>query len=174
MTTELADAMVRAGCTGVEFGTDSLEDDILRGLGKSFTYSKVKQASEICRKGGLKFCHFIFAGSPGDTDETVRLNLTRLEEIGPDAAVVMAGIRIFPNTRLADMAREDLGISAVGLEPVFYLSDKVTSYQSIAEQVAKRRHWIMPGFEINIYPRLQKRLREHGFKGSLWEELSKR
>jgi len=174
MTEELADAMVRAGCTGVEFGTDSLVDELLRNLGKSFTFNKVRKASDICRARGLKFCHFIFAGSPGDTDETIKMTLARLEEIAPDAAVIMAGIRIFPGTVLAEHARQDLGIADIGLKPVFYHSKKLVDYDEVAEAVSKKKNWIMPGYEINFYPRLQKKLREHGIKGSLWEGLGKR
>ncbi|HYQ47823.1 MAG TPA: lipid biosynthesis B12-binding/radical SAM protein, partial [Thermodesulfovibrionales bacterium] len=105
MNGELADIMVRAGCTGVEFGTDSLEDTVCRKLGKNFTWKKAAEASAVCKKSGLRFCHFVFAGSPGDTDETVRVTIKRLEELQPDAAVIMAGIRIFPGTVLADAAR---------------------------------------------------------------------
>jgi radical SAM superfamily enzyme YgiQ (UPF0313 family) len=174
MTGKLADAMVRAGCTGVEFGTDSLEDTVLGKLGKSFTYSKARKASDICKTSGLKHCHFVFAGAPGDTDATVRITLERLEELQPDAAVIMAGIRIFPGTDLADMARQDLGIADPGLEPVFYLSPHVRDYDGIREEVSKKKTWIMPGYELNIHARLQRKLREHGIKGSLWEELAKR
>ncbi len=174
MTEELADAMVRAGCTAVEFGTDSLVDEMLNNMGKSFTFSKVRKASAICKKSGLKFCHFIFAGSPGDTDETINLTLARLEEIEPDAAVIMAGIRIFPGTILAEHARKDLGIADIGLTPVFYHSRTLTDYDKVAEAVSKKKNWIMPGYEINFHPRLQKKLREHGIKGSLWEGLGKR
>ncbi len=175
MTERLAGAMARAGCTGIEFGTDSLTDEGLSIMGKDFNYEKVKKASGICRKNGIKFCHFIFAGSPGDNEETVKTNIDRLDELNPDAAVIMAGIRIFPGTRLAEIAKEDLGISDIGLKPVFYMSKNVSKkIDGIAEFVSKRRNWVMPGYEINIYPRLQKRLRERGIKGSLWEELSKR
>ena len=174
MTEDLADAMVRAGCTAVEFGTDSLVDEMLRNMGKSFTFSKVRKASAICKKSGLKFCHFIFAGSPGDTDETINLTLARLEELEPDAAVIMAGIRIFPGTTLAEHARQDLGIADIGLTPVFYHSRTLTDYDKVAEAVSKKKNWIMPGYEINFHPRLQKKLREHGIKGSLWEGLGKR
>ncbi len=174
ITSDLADAMVRAGCTAVEFGTDSLVDGMLRNMGKSFTFSKVRKASAICKKSGLKFCHFIFAGSPGDTDETIDLTLERLEEIEPDAAVIMAGIRIFPGTVLAAYAKQDLGIANIGLTPVFYHSRTLTDYDKVAEAVSKKKNWIMPGYEINFHPRLQKKLREHGIKGSLWEGLGKR
>ena len=86
----------------------------------------------------------------------------------------MAGIRIFPNTQLTEIAKKDLGISDVGLEPVFHLSRHVGDIDSVAENISKKRNWVMPGYEINIFPRLQKKLRERGIKGPLWEELSRR
>jgi radical SAM superfamily enzyme YgiQ (UPF0313 family) len=174
MTGRLAELMLKAGCTGVEFGTDSLVDKTLMLMGKNFTFAQIKKASALCRRHGLRFCHFLFAGGPGDDNETVRTNLGRLDDINPDAAVIMAGIRIYPNTRLSEMAAADLGIRDIGLDPVFYLSKNIADIDSIAQEVSKRRRWVMPGYEINIYPRLQRKLREQGIKGSLWEELSKR
>ena len=174
MSGGLADAMAHAGCTGVEFGTDSLEDSVLRNLGKNFTARKVRKASDICRSSGLKFCHFVFAGAPGDTEETVKVTMERLEELQPDAAVVMTGIRIFPGTVLADLARHDLGIPEPALEPVFYLSPQISDYDSIREDISQKRNWVMPGYEINIHSRLQRRLRESGIKGPLWENISKK
>ncbi len=174
MTAKLADVMIHAGCTGVEFGTDSLEDNVLRKLGKNFTAEKALEASDICRSSGLKFCHFVFAGAPGDTDETVKVTMERLEELQPDAAVVMTGIRIFPGTVLAGLARYDLGMAEPGLEPVFYLSRQVSDFDSIREEIAQKRNWVMPGYEINIYSRLQRKLRESGIKGPLWENISKK
>lgn len=174
MTGRLAERMAKAGCTGIEFGTDSLVDEGLEVMGKNFTFRQVERASEICRAHHIKFCHFLFVGAPGDDGERVRLNIERLDVVNPDAAVIMAGIRIFPDTPLAERAKNELGIDGIGLEPAFYLSKGVKDLQEISEEVAQRRHWVMPGFEINLYPRLQRKLREHGIKGSLWEELSRR
>jgi len=174
MTGELADVMAHAGCTGVEFGTDSLEDSVLRRLGKNFTARKARKASNICRSSGLKFCHFVFAGAPGDTDATVKVTMERLEELKPDAAVVMTGIRIFPGTVLAGLARHDLGICDPGLDPVFYLSPQISDFDSIRETISQKRNWIMPGYEVNIHSRLQRKLRQRGIKGPLWENLLKK
>ena len=171
MTRELAALMAQAGCSGVEFGTDSLEDNVLRRLGKSFTVRTARIASEICRSNGLKFCHFVFAGAPGDTDATVQTTMKRLEELQPDAVVVMTGIRVFPGTVLADLARRDLGISVPGLDPVFYLSPLIRNYDNVREEIWKKRNWVMPGYEINIHCRLQQKLREQGIRGPLWEHL---
>jgi len=175
MTPKLVELMMRAGCTGVEFGIDSLDDDGLRVLGKNFDLKKIKEASTLCRRAGLRFCHFIFVGAPGDTLDSVKRAFSRLDEIAPDAAVIMAGIRIFPRTRLQKIAEAELGIKEIGLSPVFYISnDVLRGLEDIGEEVSKRRNWVMPGLEINVYERLQRRLRECGIKGPLWEGLSER
>ncbi len=174
MTERLAGLMAKAGCTGVEFGADSMNDASLLRMGKNFTFREIEKASSLCREHGIKFCHFIFAGAPGDDDDTMKKNIERLRKLNPDAAVIMAGIRIFPGTRLAEIAEVDLGITDPGLEPVFYLSKKIADIDAVAETVSKERHWVMPGYEINLYPRLQKKIRDRGIKGALWEELSKR
>lgn len=175
MTAELIELMLRAGCTGIEFGADSLDDEGLRLLGKGFTFKSIKKVSNLCKEMGLKFCHFIFIGAPRDTLQKVKENIGRLDELKPDAAIIMAGIRVFPGTGLAKLAKKNLGIKDIGLEPVFYISPEVLkNIDSIISDVSKRKNWALPGFEINIYPRLQKKLRQSGIKGALWEGLSKR
>jgi len=57
---------------------------------------------------------------------------------------------------------------------VFYLSPEITDVDSIREQIPQKKNWVMPGYEINIHPRLQRKLRERGIKGPLWENLSKK
>lgn len=175
MTEEIIGLMLRAGCTGVEFGTDSLNDDSLEVLGKSFDFRKIKEVSGKCRKMGLKFCHFLFIGAPGDTKELVIENFERLDGLAPDAAVVMAGIRVFPGTGIEKILKGVSSVNKIGLEPVFYITpDVLKNIEQLTEEVLKRKNWAMPGFEINIHERLQRKLRESGMKGSLWEGLSEK
>lgn len=175
MDIRLARLMAEAGCTGVEFGVDALSDATLAALGKSFDFRAVKRAADVCRTAGLRFCLFLFAGAPGEDYDAVFRNLDRLEELDPDAAVVMAGIRVFPGTGIERIAKKELKLPMTGLDPVFYISpDVVDGLEDIRERVSCHRRWIMPGYEINIHPRLQRRLRQKGIKGALWEELAKR
>lgn len=175
MTDELVKLMVRSGCTGVEFGLDSLDDQGLKNLGKAFNFKKIKEASKLCRDNGLKFCHYVFAGYPGDTMDKAKQMIKRLDEINPDAAVVMIGIRVFPETKIAALAKKHLSIKEIGLEPVFYIEPEILkNMEFIADEISKRKNWSMPGFEINICERLQKKLRESGMKGALWEGLALR
>jgi len=175
MTPELAGLMRRAGCSGVEFGVDSLNDEALVMLGKSFDYGKIKKAGEICRSAGIKFCLFLFVGAPGDTLERVRENFGRLDELSPDAAVIMAGIRVFPRTRLEAIMKKENGNLRAGLEPLFYVSPEVLeNIDDIVQEASRRKKWTLPGFEVKLSERLRRRIRESGMKGSLWEGLTER
>jgi len=178
MTEDLAGKMRRAGCTSIEFGTDSMMDDTLEILQKGFSFKDIEKASEICRQADIKICHFMFLGAPGETEEKVKVNMERLEGLGADVSVIMTGIRIFPDTPLVKIAREELGLrsSDISLEPVYYIAPGVLKNMDGIVDHIKQNHpkWILPGFEININEKIQMILRKAGIKGSLWEEFLNR
>lgn len=172
----LIDRMQRAGCEGVEFGTDGLVDEVLEALKKGFTFAEVEETSRLCREQGLRFCHFIFLGSPGEDPDMARLAVDRLASLEADVSIIMAGIRLFPGTPLAERAREELGIDQIGLEPVFYVSPQIIGeLEGIVEQViVDHPVWILPGFRRNFNERIQEILRRSGKRGVLWDLLSHR
>ncbi|MGW8272538.1 MAG: B12-binding domain-containing radical SAM protein, partial [Thermodesulfovibrionales bacterium] len=122
LTTRLAGKMSRAGCTSIEFGSDAMVDDSLGELRKGFSYEQILEATRNCREAGIKTCHFMFVGSPGDTLDRVKVNLDRLAALDGDASVIMVGIRVLPGTILADRAGKELGIHAPSLSPVYYIA----------------------------------------------------
>jgi radical SAM superfamily enzyme YgiQ (UPF0313 family) len=176
MDGELIEKMVRAGCEGVEFGTDGLVDSTLEALGKGFTFAEVQEASRLCHELGLRFCHFLFIGAPGEDVDDVRLAVDRLAELKADSSLIMAGIRIFPGTALEKRAREELGIEHVGIEPVFYISPKVVNHLEplVEEIIAQHSSWVLPGFARNFNERIQRVIRRAGKRGVLWDFLSPR
>ena len=176
MDGELIERMQRAGCEGVEFGTDGLVDEVLEALGKGFTFAEVEETSRLCREQGLRFCHFIFLGSPGEDPDMARRAVDRLASLEADVSMIMAGIRIFPGTPLAERAKAELRIDQIGLEPVFYVSPQMTGeLESIVEQVIRDHPvWILPGFRRNFNERIQEILRRSGKRGVLWDLLSRR
>jgi radical SAM superfamily enzyme YgiQ (UPF0313 family) len=178
MTDRLAEKMKKAGCTSIEFGVDSLIDGSLSTMKKGFTYRQVVNAAKICRVHDIKYCIFIFVGAPGDTMDTVKLNFERIEDLSPDASMIMTGLRIFPNTKLADIAGEELGMdrSSISLRPVYFISPSIIKEMDSIVEYIKDNHpkWILPGFEININEKILALLRKSGIKGSLWEEFIKR
>jgi radical SAM superfamily enzyme YgiQ (UPF0313 family) len=171
----LAEEMQAAGCTGVEFGTDSGSIPVLARLRKSFTPEDIDRATRAAREAGLEVCHSLSLGSPGETPETLQETLQLMEEIAPTAVIAMVGLRVFPGTGLALLAREEGIVSRFHdfLTPTFYIAPSVRGMVLDFCRKAAMAHpnWIFPGMGINISPRLQAKLRRIGVKGPLWEHM---
>jgi radical SAM superfamily enzyme YgiQ (UPF0313 family) len=167
--------MKKAGCTGVEFGTDSGSPPVLARLGKNFTPEDIRRATLFAREAGLEVCHSLSLGAPGETEETLEETFRLMEEISPTAMIAMIGLRIFPGTGLARQAEAEGLLPTVTdfLDPVFYIAPQV---RDCVVEIARRRaalhpNWILPGLSINVSLRLQSKLRKFGVKGPLWEHM---
>lgn len=175
VTESLLTLMKEAGCTSVEFGTDSGSDAHLKRLGKTCTRAQVSRASELCHRVGIPFCHSLIFGGPGESRRTIQETLELMTEVSPTAVIAMAGIRLFPGTSLASSAsRADLIIDdETMLKPTFFLTQAVRPFllEMLHAHAAKNRHWILPGSNVNINSRLQEKLRRFGLKGPLWEHM---
>jgi radical SAM superfamily enzyme YgiQ (UPF0313 family) len=171
----LAKDMKEAGCTGVEFGTDSGSLVVLAKLGKNFTPEDIERASHRAREAGLEVCQSLSLGAPGETEETLQDTFELMEKISPTAVIAMLGLRIFPGTGLAHLAEGEEMISPSHdfLQPTFYIAPGVKAQLVELAQKAATLHptWIFPGLHINISPHLQSKLRRIGVKGPLWEHM---
>jgi radical SAM superfamily enzyme YgiQ (UPF0313 family) len=175
ITKELVGLMRDAGCTGIEFGTDSCVNVVLERLRKKFTLEDIRHASSICRKIGMSFCHDILLGAPGENMDTVSETLHIMEEIDPTALIIMIGIRIFPGTELASFAEREgmLSEDKLSLTPQFYISPAVSPFivEFIKEYAQSHNNCIVPGQNIMNDIRIQKKLRHYGIRGPLWEHM---
>ena len=61
--------MMRLGATRVELGVQILDDDVLKGVERGHGTAEVIQATECCRRHGLKICYHIMPGLPGSSPE---------------------------------------------------------------------------------------------------------
>jgi radical SAM superfamily enzyme YgiQ (UPF0313 family) len=178
VTPGLIDAMLAAGCTSVEFGSDAADDAMLGNLGKNFTVKDLRNASAICREAGMPFCHSLIVGGPGETPDTVRRTFDTVTGMAPTAVICMIGIRVFPGTELAFRAVKEghIAPNVDFLEPVFYLSPAIEDdILPFVEQYARSHPaWIFPGMNINMTHDLQKKLRRFGIRGPLWEYMKRR
>jgi radical SAM superfamily enzyme YgiQ (UPF0313 family) len=64
--------MARAGCTGINFGVESTDPEIQKGVHrKPILTSEFIEKVAICRKNGIATFAFFIVGLPGDTVETI-------------------------------------------------------------------------------------------------------
>ena len=154
---ELAELMKAAGCVGMEVGTDSGSDAILKRQRKGFTVADVHRMHGICEEVGLMDCHTFVLGTTGETVEHVRETLNFLDELQPFAAILM-------------MWMEDLE----ALEPARSLQRRVfrdAIRDLLVERCATRPRWIAPQLKIAYDPRIFRILRKKGFTGPLWQYI---
>jgi radical SAM superfamily enzyme YgiQ (UPF0313 family) len=116
---ELAGLMRRAGCAGINFGTDHCNPSLLKSLGRKHTADAVREAALLCRRNDMASMFDLLLGSPGETPETLCEAIAFMK--GTEASCVGAslGLRLYPGTRLAD----SLLASGIQDTPAFHGSD---------------------------------------------------
>ena len=103
--------------------------------------------------------------------QTVRRTFDAILAMSPTAVVCMVGIRVFPGTRLFEMAKKEGSIQPGQnlLEPCFYLSPAIKDRILPFVETFSKEHptWIFPGMEININRTLAEENSSPGGQGAL-------
>lgn len=154
---ELADLMARAGCAGVEIGSDSGTDAGLARLKKGFTTERIRATSRICRQAGIKDCHTFVLGTRGETLDDVERSLDFIEDLDPFSVILMA-------------YKDDQ--EAVDPELAQRLGEfRGRVLEAIAQRAASRVRWVVPTLGLRFGTRLFSRLRKLGMRGPLWQHV---
>jgi len=170
-----AQLMARAGCEGIELGTDSVDDGQLARLGKSFDAEIADRANRYCMEAGLHVCQTIIFGAPGETESSVRTTCHALRIMNPTAVVAMTGVRLYPGTPLSQALIDEGKVSPdeIGLLPTFYIDPAVSDFLPgfLQQQAHEAGNWVLPGLVQPILPGSQRILRGLGISGPLWRLL---
>jgi radical SAM superfamily enzyme YgiQ (UPF0313 family) len=167
--------MARAGCEGIELGTDAVDDAQLQRLGKSFHADTVHQANRHCLAAGLRVCHALIFGAPGETRTSIRNTCQAVRAMRPTAVIAMTGVRVYPGTPLAEqlIAAGRINRAALGLTPAFYIEPEIADFLPayLTRQAREAGNWVLPGIEPPLLPASQRMLRGLGISGPLWRLL---
>ena len=173
----LIEVMLAAGCDAIEFGSESGSPLMLQNLGKSFGVAQLRSASQLCRKEGVDFAHYLLFGGPGESEATIDETFALMDELEPTAVIAMTGIRIFPGTALHDKAIKDGIINQMTplLEPLFYISPPIreTLCPMVAKRALTRKNWVVPGLDINMSDTMLEAIRAYPVRGPLWKQLKR-
>lgn len=167
--------MADSGLTHVEFGTESLSDDMLACYRKPFRVDHVFDAHAAAIDAGLHVAHYFLFGGPGETKKSVEQTLSNIAKLDKTVLFFFCGIRIFPHTELYDMAVKEGYISGTQsiLEPVFYESEFISSdeiIQRVEAHARGRPNWVF-GAGGKDTAKTVSRLYSRGYSGPLWEYL---
>ncbi|MFJ3235684.1 B12-binding domain-containing radical SAM protein [Streptomyces sp. NPDC086787] len=110
-----------SGVEAVVVSPDSLDDSVMRNLGKSFTTRHVSRFLDRSRKNDLPIKVNVVFGGPGETRESVRNSAGFINaNLEDDELVMHVGYRVLPETALA----RHLGMETDRLlYPTFYPFD---------------------------------------------------
>ncbi|HVN83587.1 MAG TPA: lipid biosynthesis B12-binding/radical SAM protein [Candidatus Binatia bacterium] len=172
---ELCQLMARSGCKAIEFGTDSGSATMIANLKKEFDADDLRRTSALCHRYGLKFCHSLIFGGPGETQQTVAETIALMDELRPTAVIALTGIRVLPGTEMVDIALRDGQIDPDDnlLYPKFYISSALGDelIARIEAYANSHSNWIVPGKGIKTNIQVLQKLRERKIKGQLWRLL---
>lgn len=164
-----------AGMIHAEFGTESLSDAMLASYRKPFNARDALASHRAAVDAGLHVAHYLLLGGPGETRETIEETLRNAESLDRTVLFFFCGIRIYPHTRIYEIALDEGQISESDdlLEPVFYRSRGITSEEIlrvVGERAEGRENWFVGSTSAHT-TRLVARLHQQGHVGPLWEHM---
>jgi radical SAM superfamily enzyme YgiQ (UPF0313 family) len=169
--------LTESGMTHVEFGTDSLSDTVLQSCRKPFRCKDVFHAHAAANHAGLQVCHFFLFGAPEESPATVAETLDNAERLDRTVLFLFFGMRIYPYTRLFDIARESGQIKENEdlLAPCFFKPDLISLSEiekTVKARAKNHSNWIA-GAGGELTEKIVTRMHARGHAGPLWEYLIK-
>ena len=142
LSERLASKMARAGCVEVSLGFESGAESMLKRFNKQFTPAHIMDAAGLFKKYSIRQMGFLLLGGPGETRETVMESLRFAEALGLESMKLTVGIRIYPETQIAETAISEGMIAPADtlLLPKFYIRPELSQWlYETAERWAENR-----------------------------------
>jgi len=159
---DLAKAMSKAGCVGIDFTGDSGCPAMLKTYKQPHSKEDLASAVRLCRDSGIKVMFDLLLGGPGETPETVAHTIDFIKQINPDCAGAPLGVRIYPGTEMAKIVQSEGTLETnpnirrkyAGpvdfFQPTFYISNKLGPQpaQFINDLIAGDKRFFPPTPEV--------------------------
>ena len=130
---ETLEMMKMAGCTGIKFGVESADHEVLLRLKKGLTMDMVKKTLINCKELGIR-THLTFAiGLPGDTEETIKKTLRFAQSAGTAYQVSIA--TPFPGTPLYEEAKANGWLNFNSWEDFDGLNKALINYPTLSAEI---------------------------------------
>jgi hypothetical protein len=152
---EVVRAMARAGCQGVEIGSDSGTPRMLEQLKKPFSIEHIVSSHALFRAYDVRDCHTFVLGAMGESPEEVKETLAFVQCLDPDVAVFIVFMED-RETMTVGRARHRDAILAL-----------------LAEEAPKHAGWVVPELGIRFGAKINDIVRRRGLKGPSWLHLAR-
>lgn len=151
---ELMYRMKEAGCCEILISSDSGSDDILADMEKEHTVEDTIICTEYIRKANIRQFHSCVIGWRGESTKTLEQTVDLLKRCRVDAVAIFPGARIYPNTKLARIAKEEgiIKTDADLIDPVFYQPERMIQelLPFIQRKTKGMRHFLYPNKGIDF------------------------
>lgn len=188
-TRELARIMKAAGCAGINFGVDSIDNKILHNLGRDYTTDTVFTIGELCKTAKIPFMFDLLLGGPQEDEHTLKETIENAKKIDPDIVGTAVGLRVYNGTLLsklitsADKAKNTKSLYGEKennknfLWPVFFISSEIglEIFPLLKELTANDRRFLFSSGEKNYNYNSNQVLVDaisKGARGAYWHILS--
>ena len=154
---EFAELAARAGCAGMEVGSDAGSDAVLGKLKKGFTVDNIYRLRDICAAAGIPDCHTFVLGTTGETIDDVRQTLDFIADLDPHSSII--------NIWFDDYEALDPGLT----------EERRQLRADIEALLSERKHEFpncsIPALGYNFDEKLFAALRRTGLRDPLWQHL---
>jgi len=183
---ELARAMRKAGCMGIDFGADHGNDLMLKRLGRDFGAADILNATRWTKEEGMAVMLDLLLGSPGETREGIEQTVEVVRQAAPDRVGVSLGIRIYPETELAGqvlLKEHNSGLTGGSSisDPIFFMEPKIAPsvFDWLNTLIGNDSRFLFfdpsrpnQNYNYNSNQRLVEAIQQ-GYRGAFWDILMK-
>jgi len=152
---EVVRAMARAGCQGVEIGSDSGTPRMLSRLKKPFTLEQIERSRALFREYAMYDCHTFVLGALDETADEVKQTLAFVDRLDPAVAVFI----VFMEDRETMTVHRARHRDAI--------------LRLLAQEAPNRPGWVVPELGIRFGAKITGIVRRRGLKGPSWLHLAR-
>jgi radical SAM superfamily enzyme YgiQ (UPF0313 family) len=178
----------RAGCVGINFGSDSGDDFMLKRLGRDHTSEDIAKAVRDCKEEGIAVMIDLLLGSPEESEESIKKTIELMKRIQPDCVGISTGVRVYPGTPFYKMVshsrrlRQGIVGDSEREEPLFFVEPMVASgiFELLEKEIKgdKRFFFLNPSrpetnYNYNSNLILVQSIQK-GARGAYWDILRRR
>ena len=101
--------MKKAGCFGVSYGIESVDENVMEKCKKNISDEQVEEAVKITKEAGIQPALFFMIGLPGETEESIRRNIDFAKKMAlkydlrPQCTIATP----YPGTEFYDIAKKE-------------------------------------------------------------------